>query len=106
MLHWCSRWPFVESRRSLTGVGERYLRKLFAQELGVSPQALAINQRLLFARKLLAETTLPISEVAYAAGFGSVRRFNSAIKTQFRQTRDQTRSCLPSSMRHCPANSD
>jgi AraC family transcriptional regulator of adaptative response / DNA-3-methyladenine glycosylase II len=68
------------------GVGERYLRKLFQRELGVSPHAIALNQRLLFARKLLAETTLPLTEVAFCAGFGSVRRFNSAVRQQFRQT--------------------
>ncbi|MCB1706396.1 MAG: DNA-3-methyladenine glycosylase 2 family protein [Halioglobus sp.] len=66
------------------GIGERYLRKLFARELGVSPQALALNQRLLFAKKLLAETTLPVTEVAFAAGFGSLRRFNSAVQQHFR----------------------
>jgi AraC family transcriptional regulator of adaptative response / DNA-3-methyladenine glycosylase II len=66
------------------GIGERYLRKLFQRELGVSPQALALNQRLLFAKKLLAETTLPVTDVAFAAGFGSVRRFNSAVQQQFR----------------------
>jgi AraC family transcriptional regulator, regulatory protein of adaptative response / DNA-3-methyladenine glycosylase II len=65
------------------GIGERYLRKLFQQELGVSPQAVALNQRLLFAKKLLAETGLPLTEVAFAAGFGSVRRFNSAVKEHF-----------------------
>ncbi len=68
------------------GIGERYLRKLFQRELGVSPQAVALNQRLLFAKKLLAETSLPITDVAFAAGFGSVRRFNSAVQTQFRLT--------------------
>jgi AraC family transcriptional regulator of adaptative response / DNA-3-methyladenine glycosylase II len=68
------------------GIGERYLRKLFQRELGVSPQAVALNQRLLFAKKLLAETSLPITDVAFAAGFGSVRRFNSAVRTQFKLT--------------------
>ena len=68
------------------GVGERYLRKLFQRELGVSPQAVALNQRLLFAKKLLAESELPITDVAFAAGFGSVRRFNSAVQTQFKLT--------------------
>lgn len=68
------------------GVGERYLRKLFERELGVSPQAIALNQRLLFARKLLAETRMPITDIAFASGFGSLRRFNSAVRTQFRQT--------------------
>jgi AraC family transcriptional regulator of adaptative response / DNA-3-methyladenine glycosylase II len=52
--------------------------------LGVSPQALALNLRLLFAKKLLAETRLPMTDVAFAAGFGSVRRFNSAVLQQFR----------------------
>jgi len=66
------------------GLGERYLRKLFQRELGVSPGALALNQRLLFAKKLLAETSLPVTDVAFAAGFGSVRRFNGAVRDQFR----------------------
>ncbi|GAB5453648.1 MAG: DNA-3-methyladenine glycosylase 2 [Halioglobus sp.] len=66
------------------GVGERYLRKLFQRELGVSPGALALNQRLLFAKKLLAETSMPMTQVAYAAGFGSVRRFNDAVQAHFR----------------------
>ena len=74
------------------GIGERYLRKLFQRELGVSPQAVALNQRLLFAKKLLAETSLPITEVAFAAGFGSVRRFNSAVQTQFKLTPGDLRS--------------
>ncbi|MFT4615596.1 MAG: AraC family transcriptional regulator of adaptative response / DNA-3-methyladenine glycosylase II [Bacteroidia bacterium] len=81
------------------GIGERYLRKLFEQELGVSPQAVALNQRLLFAKKLLAETALPLAEVAYASGFGSVRRFNSAVREQFRLTpgdmRRQQRTTSP-----------
>ncbi len=66
------------------GIGERYLRKLFERELGVSPKALALNQRLLFAKKLLAETRMPVTEVAFAAGFGSVRRLNSAVQERLR----------------------
>ena len=74
------------------GIGERYLRKLFQRELGVSPTALALNQRLLFAKKLLAETRLPVTEVAFAAGFGSVRRFNSAVREHFRLSPTALRS--------------
>lgn len=74
------------------GVGERYLRKLFQRELGVSPQALALNRRLLFAKKLLAETALPVTDVAFAAGFGSVRRFNSAVQQQFQLSPSALRS--------------
>ena len=73
------------------GVGERYLRKLFQRELGVSPQAVALNQRLLFAKKLLTETEMPITEVAFASGYGSVRRFNSALQDHFRLTPGQLR---------------
>ncbi len=73
------------------GVGERYLRKLFQRELGVSPAAVALNQRLLFAKKLLTETELPLTDVAFAAGFGSVRRFNSAVREQFRLTPGELR---------------
>jgi len=62
------------------GVGERYLRKLFQREVGVSPLAIAHNQRLLFAKKLLLESDLPMTDVAFSAGFGSVRRFNSAVR--------------------------
>jgi AraC family transcriptional regulator of adaptative response / DNA-3-methyladenine glycosylase II len=68
------------------GVGERYLRKLFVRELGVSPQSVARHQRLQFALKLLHETDLPLTEVAFAAGFGSIRRFNSAIREAYRRT--------------------
>lgn len=81
----------VEELASRLGVGERYLRKLFEREVGASPLAVAQNQRLLFAKKLLAETALPITDIAYAAGYSSVRRFNSAIRYSFNTT--------PSSMR-------
>ncbi len=73
------------------GIGERYLRKLFQQELGVSPLDVALNQRLLFAKQLLTETALPVTEVAFASGFGSVRRFNSAFKEQLQLTPRQLR---------------
>ncbi|MEZ5567003.1 MAG: AlkA N-terminal domain-containing protein [Halioglobus sp.] len=67
------------------GIGERYLRKLFQRELGVTPSAVAGNQRLLFASKLLAETSMPMTDVAHAAGFNSLRRFNSAVLAHFRR---------------------
>lgn len=73
------------------GVGERYLRKLFRRELGVSPRAVAQNRRLLFAKQLLRETALPLTDIAFAAGFGSVRRFNSAVRDSF--------ACTPGELR-------
>jgi AraC family transcriptional regulator, regulatory protein of adaptative response / DNA-3-methyladenine glycosylase II len=74
------------------GLGERYLRKLFQAELGVSPVLVAQNQRLLFAKKLLTETNLSMTNVGFAAGFSSVRRFNSAIQ--------QSYACTPSELRN------
>jgi len=65
------------------GVGERHLRRLFVEHLGATPQAVAHTRRVLFAKKLLDETQLPISQVAFAAGFGSVRRFNSAMREAY-----------------------
>ncbi len=65
------------------GVGERYLRKLFREKVGASPSAVAQTQRLHFAQKLLAETDLSVTDIAFASGFGSIRRFNSATREKF-----------------------
>lgn len=73
------------------GIGERYLRKLFQQQLGASPTAVAHTRRLHFAQKLLRESGLDITAIAYASGFGSVRRFNSAVQEKF--------SCSPGELR-------
>ena len=62
------------------GVGERHLRRLFARHLGASPSAVAQARRLRLAGLMLEETDLPVTEVASAAGFGSLRRFNAAFK--------------------------
>jgi len=61
------------------GVGERQLRRLFDQHLGASPIAVAQTRRILFAKQLIQDTNLPMSAVADASGFGSVRRFNDAF---------------------------
>lgn len=65
------------------GVGERHLRRLFAEHLGASPLAVARTRRLHFARRLLDDTTLRMSDVALAAGYSSVRRFNEAMRAAF-----------------------
>ena len=65
------------------GVGERQLRRLFLQHLGASPIAVAQTRRVLFAKQLIHETRLPMTEVAWAAGFGSVRRFNELFQDLF-----------------------
>jgi len=65
------------------GVGERHLRRLFAEELGASPLDVAATRRLLFAKKLLTETALPITSIAPASGYASLRRFNAAFLSTY-----------------------
>ncbi|GHA45718.1 DNA-3-methyladenine glycosylase 2 family protein [Photobacterium aphoticum] len=65
------------------GISERYLRQLFQDSLGLSPKAYSLYKQCLLAKKLLHETTLPITDIALASGFASVRRFNDAFKQQF-----------------------
>ena len=65
------------------GVGSRQLRRLFERHLGASPVAVAQLRRLQFARRLIDETEIPLIDVAFASGFGSVRRFNAAFRSSF-----------------------
>ena len=70
----------VEALAARLGLGERQLRRLFHQHLGASPVAVAQTRRVLLAKQLIHETDLPMGEVALAAGFGSVRRFNETFQ--------------------------
>jgi AraC family transcriptional regulator of adaptative response / DNA-3-methyladenine glycosylase II len=73
------------------GVGDRYLRRLFARHLGTSPRAVAMSRRAHFARALLDASSLPMTEVALASGFGSVRRFNQVMRAVFGRTPSESR---------------
>lgn len=73
----------VEALADRLGVGERQLRRLFRQHLGASPVAVAQTRRVLLAKQLIHETRMPMGEVALAAGFGSVRRFNETFQQLF-----------------------
>jgi len=73
------------------GIGPRQLRRLFLRHLGASPIAVASTRRLHFAKTLVDETRLPLGEVALAAGFGSVRRFNAAFRKTYDRTPSQIR---------------
>ena len=66
------------------GVSERHLRRALERELGVSPVELAQTHRLLLAKRLLADTRLPVTRVAYASGFQSLRRFNTVFRDRYR----------------------
>ena len=71
----------VDELAAKVGAGGRHLRRLFEEHLGASPLAVAQTRRVHFAKKLLDETALPITEIAHAAGFASLRRFNAAMKS-------------------------
>jgi AraC family transcriptional regulator of adaptative response / DNA-3-methyladenine glycosylase II len=73
----------VEVLAERLGVGGRQLRRLFKHHLGASPIAVAQTRRVLFAKQLLHDTHLPMTEVALASGFGSVRRFNEIFRDLF-----------------------
>lgn len=81
----------VDSLADRLGVGGRHLRRLFREHLGASPVAVAQTHRVLLAKQLIHETDLPMTEVAFAAGFGSVRRFNESFIEVF--------GCPPSELR-------
>ena len=67
-------------------ISARQLRRIVQQELGVSPVELAQTHRLLLAKQLLTETALPMIDVARAAGFGSVRRYNHLFRQHYQLT--------------------
>jgi AraC family transcriptional regulator of adaptative response / DNA-3-methyladenine glycosylase II len=74
------------------GMGQRQLRRLFAQHLGASPGAVAQSRRVHVARRLLDETALGITEVALSAGFSSIRRFNAVFRRTFGMSPSEARS--------------
>jgi len=74
----------VEDLARHLGITSRHLRRIFQAEHGVSPLQYLQTRRLLLAKALLTDSTLPVQEVAYAAGFGSLRRFNAAFVEHYR----------------------
>ncbi|MFN2377314.1 MAG: AlkA N-terminal domain-containing protein [Candidatus Binatia bacterium] len=81
----------LEALAARLGLGERQLRRLFAQHLGASPLDVARARRVHFARNLIDQTALPFAEVAHASGFRSVRQFNHALKETFGETPSELR---------------
>lgn len=66
------------------GVTDRHLRRLFEEHVGASPIEVATSKRLHLAKQLLTQSTLSVTEVAFASGYKSIRRFNEAFKEKFR----------------------
>jgi AraC family transcriptional regulator of adaptative response/methylated-DNA-[protein]-cysteine methyltransferase len=61
------------------GVGPRHLLRLFLRHAGATPSEIAATRRVQAAKRLIDQTAMPLAEIAFAAGFGSVRRFNDAF---------------------------
>jgi AraC family transcriptional regulator of adaptative response / DNA-3-methyladenine glycosylase II len=104
----------VEGLASRLGYEQRQVRRLVTAELGAGPLAIARAQRAQTARILVETTALPLSEIAFAAGFASIRQFNATIRevfavtpSQLRQARGQraaqTRRLRPASLLADPA---
>ena len=74
----------IEHLAARVGVTSRHLRRIFETQYGVSPIEYAQTQRLLLAKRLLTDTALPVTEVALASGFASVRRFNALFRARYR----------------------
>ncbi|HEY0883776.1 MAG TPA: Ada metal-binding domain-containing protein [Ramlibacter sp.] len=80
---WADAGPSVEQLAGRLGVSDRHLRRIFEAQFGVSPVQYLQTRRLLTAKQLLADTTLPVTQVALASGYASVRRFNAAVLAHY-----------------------
>jgi AraC family transcriptional regulator of adaptative response / DNA-3-methyladenine glycosylase II len=76
---------------SRLGITDRQMRRVFHDEFGVSPVEFWQTQRLLLAKQLLTDSGMPITSVALASGFQSVRRFNTLLKARYRMTPTELR---------------
>src|SRR6266571_7632187 len=81
----------VDALAARLGIGSRQLRRLFLRHLGASPIAVAKTRRLHFAKKLIDETGLSMTDVALSSGFGCVRRFNATIRKTYNRTPSEIR---------------
>lgn len=88
---WPDSAPSVERLAARLGVSDRHLRRLFEARLGVSPLQYLQTRRLLTAKQLLADSDLPVTQVALASGFASVRRFNAAFAQHYGLSPTQVR---------------
>jgi AraC family transcriptional regulator of adaptative response / DNA-3-methyladenine glycosylase II len=75
----------VEDLADTLGMTSRHLRRLFVRHAGAPPTAVATTQRVQRAKRLVDETTMSIASIAFAVGFGSVRRFNAAFRAVYRR---------------------
>ena len=92
---WLDVTPSVEKLALKLGISERHLRRIFEAQFGVSPLQYLQTRRLLTAKQLLADTQLPITQIALMSGFASVRRFNAAFAAHYKLNPTQLRLTAP-----------
>lgn len=88
---WAEEGPSVEKLAAKLGVSDRHVRRIFEAQFGVSPMQYLQTHRLHTAKQLLADTNLPITQVALISGFASVRRFNAAFVEHYKLNPTQLR---------------
>src|SRR5438128_11454186 len=76
----------VEDLAERLGMTARHLRRLFLRHAGAPPTAVATTRRVQRAKALVDDTAMPMSAIAFAAGFASIRRFNAAFRTVYRRS--------------------
>ena len=81
----------VAGLASRLGVSERHLRRELVSEVGAGPSQLARTRRLLLARRLLDQTSLSVTDIAFASGFASIRQFNDSFRQAFAATPTELR---------------
>ncbi|MCP5264292.1 MAG: DNA-3-methyladenine glycosylase 2 family protein [Rhodoferax sp.] len=88
---WLADHASVRRLAERLGVSDRHLRRIFEAQFGVAPIRYLQTRRLLAAKQLLADTDLPVHQVAIASGYASVRRFNDAFVAHYRLNPTQLR---------------
>ncbi|MFZ3140244.1 DNA-3-methyladenine glycosylase 2 family protein [Polaromonas sp.] len=88
---WRDEAPSVEKLAARLGVSSRHVRRIFEAQFGVTPLQYLQTRRLLTAKQLLADTDLPVTQVALMSGFASVRRFNAAFAQHYHLNPTQLR---------------
>jgi AraC family transcriptional regulator of adaptative response / DNA-3-methyladenine glycosylase II len=94
----------VDELASRLGIGSRHLRRLFLKYLGATPIAVAQTRRVHFAKKLIDETSLPMTQIAMAAGFGSIRRFNATFQKVYGRSPRELRASAARAVEHRPGS--
>ena len=92
---WMDSSPSVEKLALKLGISDRHLRRIFEAQFGVSPLQYLQTRRLLTAKQLLADTHLPMTQIALMSGFASVRRFNAAFVAHYKLNPTQLRRAAP-----------